>query len=180
MMRFLTENYNARLEEMKEFCVASRLSKPLSRRLIAFHKFLFEGGCEKRLFRAIFIPQTIILPRQARAKHRESTQKRDDAFCASGLFLMRSSSSQICHCIFSAMPFTKSASPFCCVPLLRAFAVCLCCVPLLCWAGLCWAGLGWAVVCCAFAVLGYAGLCYAVVHALWCALDLMLESHATQ
>ena len=38
---------------------------------------------------------------------------------------MRSSSSQICHCIFSAMPFTKSASPFCCVPLPRAFAVCL-------------------------------------------------------
>ena len=157
MMRFLTENYNARLEEMKEFCVASRLSKPLSRRLIAFHKFLFEGGCEKRLFRAIFIPQTIILPRQARAKHRESTQKRDDAFCASGLFLMRSSSSQICHCIFSAMPFTKSASPFCCVPLLCAFAVCLCCAGLGC-AGLGWVGLWCAVLLLCWAMLGCAML----------------------
>ena len=163
-MRFLTENYNARLEEMKEFCVASRLSKPLSRRLIAFHKFLFEGGCEKRLFRAIFIPQTIILPRQARAKHRESTQKRDDAFCASGLFLMRSSSSQICHCIFSAMPFTKSASPFCCVPLLCAFAVCLCCVPLLCaFAVLGWAVLGWAGLGCGVLCFCCAGLCWAVL-----------------
>lgn len=43
-MRTTQENYNARLEEMKEFCVASRLSKPLSRRLISFHKFLYEGG----------------------------------------------------------------------------------------------------------------------------------------
>jgi len=50
MMRFLTENYNARLEEMKEFCVASRLSKPLSRRLIAFHKFCSRAGAKNASF----------------------------------------------------------------------------------------------------------------------------------
>ena len=43
-MRTTQENYNARLTELKEFASARGLTKPLKLRLLAFHRFLYEGG----------------------------------------------------------------------------------------------------------------------------------------
>eukprot|EP01046_Picozoa_sp_COSAG06_P025728 COSAG06_NODE_2178_length_7407_cov_8.831554_6_plen_406_part_00 len=43
-MRTTQENYNARLTELKEFASARGLTKPLRLRLLAFHRFLYEGG----------------------------------------------------------------------------------------------------------------------------------------
>ena len=39
-------------------------------------------GGEKRIFWSRFILETIVLPRHARDKHRESTQKKESCFCA--------------------------------------------------------------------------------------------------
>ena len=43
-MRTTQESYNARLTELKEFASARELAKPLRLRLLAFHRFLYEGG----------------------------------------------------------------------------------------------------------------------------------------
>ena len=43
-MRITQETYNARITELKEFAAARGLSNPLRLRLLAFHRFLYEGG----------------------------------------------------------------------------------------------------------------------------------------